>query len=631
MKRIPARATGHDMPKTGKLDLYDLKRNAKAMPRKMNSDPPRRGFLQAMSSTSARINDGINWMRKCSNFLMRGSPPEKASRAKSDMKTIKAMANTLGIQMSLPASIVPSLSPIPSPFSRGNGNIRSRPLLVKRARPYPPPCPARCGSPMDCDIFLKTMAVFRKKGFWAAVAALILVFIAAFVFEKNDLAIQLSIGAGYQAKILCSAVFVSKRDPQIVLDEDVAIHPLMNFVSSRIDRDKKEVVSSTFGRFKARAVYLDKLGAVLLSSVPEETVRSWPARIPDPLPEDPASVAWPTGDLVNQAETPAGIDRAHLEKALDRVFIEPDLGPPLRTRAVIVLYQGQIVAERYAPGYFPDMPLIGWSMSKTVTAALAGIRVGEGKLSLKDPAPIPEWKSPGDRRGSITLEQLLWMATGLEFDEEYETKPVSDVNRMLFTKPDTAAYAAFLPLVADPGSVVHYSTGTTQIIARLIRQSFSSQEEYFAFPRRALFNRIGMRSALIEPDASGTLSSGAFVFASARDWARFGLLLLNGGMWEGQRVLPEGWVEFMTTPSPASAQGDYGAQTWLNRGPKGQPNERSYPSLPQDMFRLHGYQDQITVVIPSRQLVVVRLGTTTKGDFPLESFISDILKAMPNP
>ncbi|MCJ7643638.1 MAG: beta-lactamase family protein [Candidatus Aminicenantes bacterium] len=474
------------------------------------------------------------------------------------------------------------------------------------------------------------MTVYRKKGFWATAAALCVVLLAAFLFEKNDYATQLSIAAGYQAKILCSAVFVSKRNPKTVLREDIAIHPLMHFIGSRIDRNKKDIVSSTLGLFKARAVYLDKLGAVLLSGVPEETVRSWPVRIPDPWPEDPASFAWPTGDLANPEELPAGVERPRIEEALERVFAEPEPAQPLRTRAVVVLYQGKIVAERYAPGYSRDMPLIGWSMSKTVTVALAGLRVGEGKLSLKDPVSLPEWKRPGDRRGAITLEELLWMSGGLEFDEEYETKPVSDVNRMLFTMPDMAAYAAGLPLVAEPGSAVHYSSGTTNIISRLIRQSFASQEDYFAFPRRSLFNKIGMRSALIEPDASGTFSSASYVYASARDWARFGLLLLNGGVWEGRRVLPEGWVEFMTTPSPASGRGDYGAQTWLNRGPAGRPDERPYPTLPPDMFKLHGYQDQITVVIPSRQLVLVRLGMTTKGDFPLEVFIADILKAIPN-
>ena len=333
------------------------------------------------------------------------------------------------------------------------------------------------------------MTVFRKKGFWAAGAALCVALLAAFLFEKNDYASQLSIAAGYQAKILCSAVFVSKRDPKTVLREDIAIHPLLRVVRSRIDRDKKDVVSSTLGLFKARTVYLDKLGAVLLSGVPEETVRSWPVRIPDSWPEDPASVAWPTGDLANPEELPAGVERPRIEEALERVFAEPEPVQPLRTRAVVVLYQGRIVAERYAPGYSRDMPLIGWSMSKTVTAALAGLRVGEGKLSLKDPASVPEWKRPGDRRGAITLEQLLWMAGGLEFDEEYETKPISDVNRMLFTMPDTAAYAAGLPLVAEPGSVFLYSSGTTNIISRLIRQSFTSQEDYFAFPRRSLFNQ----------------------------------------------------------------------------------------------------------------------------------------------
>jgi hypothetical protein len=473
------------------------------------------------------------------------------------------------------------------------------------------------------------MSVFRKKGFWAAAILSLVLLLAVFIFFKNDYPAQFSIGSGYQAKILCSAVFVSGRDPGRVIREDIAIHPLMRYIKAKVDRGKKEVRASFLGQFGARAVFLDKLGAVLLPGVREESVRSWPVRIPDPLPANPESVAWPTGDLVKKDGFPAGVDREKVEAALDKAFSESEPARPRRTRAVIVVYDAKIVGERYAPDFNRDMPLIGWSMSKTVTAALAGIRVGEGKLSLQDPAPVPEWKRPGDRRAAVTLDELLWMSGGLEFEEEYETKPVSDVNRMLFTMPDMAAYAANLPLETEPGTDWHYSSGTTNIISRLIRQSFADHGEYLAFPRQALFNRIGMRSALIEPDASGTFSSASYVYASARDWARFGLLLLNRGEWEGYRVLPGGWVEFMTTPAPTSRRGNYGAQIWLNRGEAGKPETREYKTLPLDMIKLHGYQEQVTVVIPSRKLVVVRLGMTTKGDFPLEAFISDILKAIP--
>jgi CubicO group peptidase (beta-lactamase class C family) len=295
---------------------------------------------------------------------------------------------------------------------------------------------------------------------------------------------------------------------------------------------------------------------------------------------------------------------------------------------VLVVYNDQLIAERYAPGITKDMPLIGWSMSKSVTSALVGILVSQGKLTVKDPAPVPEWQAAGDPRHAITLEQLLEMSCGLAWEEVYETKPISDVNLMLFTKPDTAAYAAGLPLAAAPGTKWNYSTGTTQIISRIIRGTFSEPKEYYAFPRAALFNRIGMRNTVLCPDASGTFVGGAFVFASARDWARFGLLYLHDGVWGSERILPEGWVAFTRTPAPAS-HGIYGAHFWLNQGEiKGLGASKLFADAPHDLFYCAGYQSQLVIIIPSRKLVLVRLGMTTKGEWAMDEFVTNILKAI---
>jgi CubicO group peptidase (beta-lactamase class C family) len=267
-------------------------------------------------------------------------------------------------------------------------------------------------------------------------------------------------------------------------------------------------------------------------------------------------------------------------------------------------------------------------MTKSLTSTLVGILAGEGKLSLEAPAPVPEWAGAADPRRRITLEQLLWMSSGLRFSETYAEKPVSDVQLMLFTVPDTAAYAARLPLESEPGTKWHYSTGTTNILARIIRSAFLDEKEHIAFPRRALFDRIGMRTAVFEVDASGTFNGGAFLYASARDWARLGLLYLNDGNWEGERILPGGWVAYATTPAPTAEKGDYGAQIWLNRGPQDHPERRPFPDLPQDLFYFEGYQGQFVGIIPSRRLVAVHLGMQTTGEWDKVEFLKKILNAI---
>ncbi|MDH4270686.1 MAG: beta-lactamase family protein [Candidatus Aminicenantes bacterium] len=472
------------------------------------------------------------------------------------------------------------------------------------------------------------MAFLKKKRTILGIVVLILALAAAFLFVKLDLATQLRIGAGWKAQILCSGVFVSGRDAAALLREDVPVHPLLSLIGAKVDYEKKEVRASFLGLIKNRAIYHPRLGSILLSGASEDSVRSWPVDIPELQPVHPESVPWPTGDLVPQAPLPPGVDGLLLDRAVDDAFAEPDPKSPRRTRAVLIVHNGQIVAERYAPGITPEMPLIGWSMTKSVTSALVGILVGEGKLSLPAPAPVPEWTNPDDPRRKITLEQLLWMSSGLSFSETYAEKPISDVQLMLFTTPDAAAYAARLPLDVEPGTKWHYSTGTTAIIARIIRGTFNDERAYYAFPRRALLNRIGMRSAVFETDASGTFDGSAYLYASARDWARLGLLYLNDGVWGGERIFPEGWVVYSTTPAPTAEKGDYGAHIWLNAGPRGRPEARPFPELPQDLYYFEGYQGQFVGIVPSRRLVLVRLGMQTKGEWDKIEFLTSLMKAI---
>ena len=232
-------------------------------------------------------------------------------------------------------------------------------------------------------------------------------------------------------------------------------------------------------------------------------------------------------------------------------------------------------------------------MTKSVTNALVGILVKQGRLRLKDPAPVPEWRSPGDPRDSITLDELMRMSSGLKFKEDYKD-PFPDVVRMLFSRSDAGAFAASMPLEAAPDSRWQYSSGTANIISRIVRQTLGGTlRDYFAFPQQALFDKIGMASAVMEPDPSGTFVGSSFMYATPRDWARFGLLCLNDGVWHAERILPERWMKYSTTPTPKAPMRKYGAQFWLNAGDPGNPSERWMSGAPPDMYHCGALRDSM--------------------------------------
>lgn len=474
------------------------------------------------------------------------------------------------------------------------------------------------------------MKLFTRKRIWRGILILVLAAAVYFGYTNREYVQQLPIGCGAKAELLCSGIFVSGREEASVLSEDVAFHPLFKLLKPKVDYQEKSVTVSLWGLglFKKKAIFNDPLGAILIQNVPEATIRGWKANIPAPEPANPEAVPWPMGDLLSSDPLPVNVDQTKLAAALDKVFSEPIPNHLKRTRAAVIVYDGRILAERYAPGITKDTRLISWSVAKSITSAMVGILVGQGKLSIKDPAPVPEWRSPDDPRHSITTDMLLRMSGGQEWYEAYADHPVSDVNLMLFTKPDMAAFAAAKPLASAPDTKWEYSTGTTMIINRIIRQIIGNQEEYWAFPRRELFNKIGMRSAVIEADASGTFTAGSGTYACARDYARFGLLYLHDGVWQGERILPEGWVAYTTTPSRTSKMGNYGAQFWLNAGDSKEPTKRSYHKLPQDLIWAEGYQGQMIAIIPSRKLIVVRLGMTWDQAWGMAGFLEDVLSAI---
>ncbi|MDA8140431.1 MAG: serine hydrolase [Desulfobacteraceae bacterium] len=440
------------------------------------------------------------------------------------------------------------------------------------------------------------------------------------------------IGAGFVAKYICSAVFISHRDPIIAFKEDVVpVNPLARFVDYRIDRGQLKVQATALGLFARQAIFRDGCGCTLVVGTTEEKVRAQKIVEPDfnkSRPVRPQDQPWPEGAQGAVDGAAMGVDTNRLQKALDAAFTEPGPEKKRNTRAVVVVYHGRLIAERYAPGFDKDMPLLGWSMAKSVTNALVGILVQEGRFDPLRPAPVPEWRSPGDPRRRITLDQLLRMSSGLAFKEVYA--PLFDATTMLYDSYDFAAYAAGRPLAGPPDSRWNYSSGTANIVARVVRQTVEKNYPYYySFLYQKLFDPIGMYSAVFEPDASGTFVGSSYLFATPRDWARFGQLFLQDGVWQGQQILPEGWVKYTTTPTGGAPKGQYGAFFWLNAGQRDNPALRRWPDAPTDAYAALGFQEQMVIVIPSHHAVLVRFGATSdRSAWNTNHFIRDVLTAL---
>ena len=441
------------------------------------------------------------------------------------------------------------------------------------------------------------------------------------------------IGTGFVAKYICSSTFISNREPEIVFAEDVApVNPLAKIVDYEIDREQKSVTATSFGLFGLTAIYREGCGcSLVIGTTAEEMARQKlvPPDFTKKRPRQRADLPWPAGSQGPANPSAVGVDVQKLEKALEAAFAEPGPEKPRKTRAVIAVYDGQLIAERYAPGFNKDMPLLGWSMSKTVTNALVGILVRQKRLDVMQPAPVPAWQKDEDDRQKITLDQLLRMSSGLKFEEEY--LPLYDATYMLYGSYDFAAYAAARPLETEPDTKWYYSSGTANIVAKIVRQTVEKEYDYYySFIYKELFDKIGMYSALVEPDSSGTFVGSSYTYATPRDWARFGLLYLQNGVWQGERIFPAGWVKYTTTPTPGAPRGEYGAHIWLNAGSATDPNDRRWPAAPGDAFAALGFQEQKVIVIPSRKLVLVRFGATAdRKTWNTDEFIKNILAALP--
>jgi len=441
---------------------------------------------------------------------------------------------------------------------------------------------------------------------------LVIALLTLMAFAGHESQRLAGVGSAFAAKYLCSAVFVGGRDPDQVARIDLPAFrsAVLDLVDWHMDATSGTTTADIFSIGRREARYRPGLGCtVAIDRTPVE-VQAAP-----PVTTESANAFPPV------VPTPPA-----LEKVVEAAFSEPDPGRPRRTRALLVIHRGQTLAERYAPGYSAQSRFIGWSMSKSVMSALIGILVAQGSLTLDAPAPVPKWANPDDPRHAITLDQLLHMSSGLEFDEDYGN-PLSDVVWMLYGTGDGAAFAAAKPLTASPGTTFHYSTGTTEILSRIVDKK--AGEDYPLFAERTLFAPLGMAGALIEPDAAGTPMGACCAWATARDWARFGLLYLQEGLWEGRRILPADWVRYSRTPAPAVKAEQYGAHFWLKVPPPYRIEPGRPQLLPADAFHAVGHGGQFVTVIPSHELVVVRLGLALDPvAWDHEAFIHDLLAAL---
>ena len=412
-----------------------------------------------------------------------------------------------------------------------------------------------------------------------------------------------SLGAASYAKILCSAVFVSGRDEQEAKQNSayflMAEPDRSKPINAIVDRQAKRVRVTVDNVTRTAAFYGDQ--GCVIHPIDHDGVHFKPVAVTTMLPEA-STQAWPMGDATPKEAWPANLDRARMQAAVDLAFADP----AGLTAALVVVHKGQIVGERYMEGITKDTQLESWSMGKSLTATLIGLAIKDGAFTLDDPAPVPDWRRPGDPRGAIRVRDVMRMSSGLSFtgQDDRWMDPTWQYHDHFFIYAgavDAFKYSITSPLEFAPNTVGRYRNSDPMTLGFLVRQHVEKKgENYLTHPQRALFDKIGIRRQVLEPDPWGNFLLSGYDYGTARNWARLGLLYLRDGVWNGQRLLPEGFTKFVSTPAPAWRRPEYGGQFWING--IGQWN------LPRDAYFMSGAGGQHTFIVPSHDLVIVRMG-----------------------
>lgn len=434
-----------------------------------------------------------------------------------------------------------------------------------------------------------------------AIVLIVIVYAYFTIYPKLDIV------SGFSAKSIASHQYIANRNKTQTEKEDNNI-PSMNLATNTINEKEKSINSKVWVFKKRTAKFKNGLGTILIPYGKENEV----INIPQPRRNKQlVNKPYPFGHLPAKDSIFTNVDYSKIEKSLEYAFKDTH-----KTRSVLVIYKDHIIAEKYASNFDKNSIFLGWSMAKSVTSAIVGILEKQGKVNLEQKNLFNEWKD--DDRKNITLKNLLNMNSGLAWTEDYDN--ISDVTKMLFLDENMSLKQKNKQFVGKPNETWNYSSGTTNLISGFIRNQFKSEQNYLDFWYAALIDKIGMHSMLVESDYSGTLVGSSYAWATARDWAKFGLLYLHNGNWNNEQIINKSWVDFTREPTNTS-KGEYGGHFWLNAG-------GIYPDVPKDLFSCNGYQGQRVFIIPSKDLVIVRTGLVSTPIFDSNIFLSGIINSL---
>jgi CubicO group peptidase (beta-lactamase class C family) len=449
-------------------------------------------------------------------------------------------------------------------------------------------------------------SIMKKLLYILAAFIVVLAVIIGINYEK------LNILSGYAAKNASSVLFLADRSFESLQDQDNNFSPI-NLASVQYSEQEQSASASVFGLMKRTAINRPGLGSALLTEGFDPSTQ-----LPVPNRKQPElSESFPYGNGRDKDSLMAGVDYERLRAVVREAFDQPDDEIKRQTRTVLVVYKDQIIAEQYADGFDKNTRVLGWSMTKSLQATMIGIMAERTGFDIQAPAPIQEWSE--DERAKITTHNLLQMNSGLSWVEDYNT--ISDVTQMLFMDADMTMSQIRQKALYQPDTHWNYSSGTTNVLSRILRQQFPDLQSYLDFPYESFIDRIGMYSMLIETDLVGHYVGSSYGWANTRDWAKFGLLYLHRGNWNGEQIFQSDWVDYVVQPTPDS-EGTYGAQFWLNA-------QGGFKNLPRNMFSCNGYQGQRVAIFPDQDLVVVRTGLGDEDVFSFENFYEDILACLP--
>jgi CubicO group peptidase (beta-lactamase class C family) len=418
---------------------------------------------------------------------------------------------------------------------------------------------------------------------------------------------KLELISGFSAKSVASGHFIDSR-PQEIIEKRDNDFDVIGWATNEINESGKFATATVFGLKKRKAIYRAGLGATLIDDDFDVTK---PYEIPKRTKSN-SKLLFPYGNAEPKDTVFANVDYSKLNGVVANAFDAKGYNDK-RTRSVLVIYKDKIIAEKYVEGFTKNSVILGWSMTKSITGTLFGILQKQGRFDIHKPAPITEWQN--DNRKYITTNDLLHMNSGLEWEEHYDR--ICDATKMLFQTEDMTRSQLLKPALFKPNTHWNYSSGTTNLLSGILRKQFKTHQEYLDFWYSALIDKIGMHSMLIETDMAGNYIGSSYAWATTRDWSKLGLLYLHKGNWNGEQLFDSSWAKYVSTPTNTS-HGRYGAQFWLNAS-------GHFPDVPRDMYYCNGFQGQMVAIIPSMDLVIVRMGLTEEPQFDFNGFLSGIV------